>query len=136
MANTKSTTYLTVGDKHTVIYFTLAYVDAQESGTVLYDSSVVCAALGIRDPLNCVINSIKALVRSPAGLIRLDFDASTDVLAVPFPTLNGNQIELCFEREGGLKNYAGTGRTGDILLTTTGLAAGDLIMIVLDVRPS
>ncbi len=135
MANTITSTPLVYGVHSTVLYWTLVSDGTQETARILYDSSAVASILGIPDPLNCAIQEIKVITRSAAGLIRLDFDATTDVLALPLPATN-YPIDMCFTRAGGLKNYAGVGRTGDILLTTTGLAAGDLITIYLDVRPT
>lgn len=135
MPNTKNTTVLLYGVHSTVLYFTLVSDGTQETGTIIYDSSAVSSNIpDLPDPLNCAIQGIKYTIKSAAGIVRLDFDATTDVLAIPL--VNNFAAKYCFRKEGGLKNYAGTGRTGDIRLTTTGLAAGDMIFIEIDVRPT
>lgn len=135
MSNTKNNTVLLYGMHSTVLYFTLVSDGSQETAYVLYDSSAIASNIpNLPDPLNCSIQEIRYTVKSSAGVVRLDFDASTDVLALPLA--NNFAAKYCFRRAGGLKNYAGTGRTGDILLTTTGLASGDMIFIEIDVRPT
>lgn len=136
MPNTISSTPLLYGVHSTVLYWNLVSDGTQETATILYDSSVVCSNIpNLPDPLNCSIQAIKVLVQSTSGVVTLLFDATTDVIAVPIPK-NNNYLDFCYRQHGGLKNYAGAGRTGDILITTTGLAAGDKISIVLDVRSS
>ena len=53
--------------------------------------------------------------------VRLLWDATSDV---EFQTLEG-EGDLNFERVGGLINNAGSGITGDIMLSTVGNAAGE-----------
>lgn len=136
MANILHTTVITEGTREAVLYFTLTSDGTQETNTVIYDSSVIATAIGITDPLNCNIQEImmSAGAASTARIV-LMFAASTPVLAVTLPIANGH-LEECYEKLGGLKNYAGAGKTGDITLTTTGLASGDAIHLVLRVRTS
>ena len=77
------------------------------------------------------------VVRHAAGIphapARASVDATTDVNALALPP--SVSTKLCFEKVGGLTNTGGAGITGDILLTTTGLAAGDSLTLILTVRP-
>jgi hypothetical protein len=133
MANTKTNTTLLAGNKRAIIYYTLAYVDAQETDAVVFDSSVIAALVGITDPLNCTLETVDALVAGPVAVRAfLEFDATTDVLALSLPV--NIDIQKDFRKIGGLKNTAGTGITGDITLTTLGLDAGSTITLVLNVR--
>ncbi|CAB4120959.1 hypothetical protein UFOVP1_54 [uncultured Caudovirales phage] len=136
MANTKNSTILVESERHVVYYYTLVSDGSQETGTAIHTSSTVAASLGIADPKNCKINSIKVIAQSAAGVIELYFNASTNVLALPIPLIPAVPFHLNFENEGGLQNYAGSGITGNIVYTTTGLASGDKFVIILDVRPS
>lgn len=58
------------------------------------------------------------------------WDADTDVLACALSEYDG-EIEF-FENGAPLLNNAGTGKTGKINLTTTGLAAGDFGTIIIE----
>lgn len=59
------------------------------------------------------------------------FDATTPVVAL---TLPDNNMSFDFSRFGGIKNNAGTGKTGDIKFTTVGATAGDRYTIILEMR--
>ena len=63
--------------------------------------------------------------------VSLLWDADTDVTALILSTGQGC---LDFAALGGLKNNAGTGVTGDLLLTTTGHTANDSYTIVLHMK--
>lgn len=137
MANTITNTRLFCGEKEVVQYLTIAYVDSQETDYVIYDSSDVASTLGKTDTSNCKINSIYATVNGigTAALpqVKLEFDATTDVLALNIPA--NTLVKNDFRPIGGLKNTSGSGKTGDITLTTLGLAAGDTLVVVLNVDP-
>ena len=140
MANTVTVTALSRSQRKVVLYVTILSDGTQETGTVIYDSSAQAALIRDRDnlpmvdPLTCTLLKVKYASTSKAGLAHLLFDASTDVLAVGIPF----DMSHCqdFTSEGGLKNYAGSGKTGDILLTTTGLATGETITMVMTVIPA
>lgn len=135
MANTVTLKNLVIGQHKVISYITIFGVGgAQETNTIIYDSSVIATALGIKDPLTSTIVSIRSSSNSVAGLCKLNWDANTPVLAWAIP-LAGNEGTYKFYHFGGLKNQGSTGITGDITLTTTGLAAGESLTIVLEVRP-
>ena len=133
MANTNTNTRLIGGITRIVQHVCIDSDGTEETDLVIYDSSAVATLLGKDDTLKCCINSITYSTNSALGVIHLEFDATTDVLAWAMPYQGSGHF--CFERHGGLKNTAGTGITGDITLTTTGLAAGDKVTLVIDVRP-
>lgn len=132
MANTITNTTLMLGNSKVVKYVCIASDGTQETDYVLYDSSAIAASLGKSDPLNCKIRSLQCFSSSAAAVMKLEWDAATDVLALALPL---RDVDVCFDSFGGLKNTAGTGKTGDILLTTTGLASGDSVTIILTVGP-
>lgn len=58
------------------------------------------------------------------------WDATTDVLCETVPE---NQFYLMdYSSFGGLPNNAGAGKTGDVLFTTVGAAAGDRYTIIIE----
>jgi len=58
------------------------------------------------------------------------WDASTDLICETIPE---NQFYLMdYSSFGGLPNNAGSGKTGDVLFTTTGAAAGDRYTITIE----
>lgn len=68
-------------------------------------------------------NTIKSVQACLSGFsLGLYFDATTDLLACQIPS--DGYVELDFMRVG-LFNNAGTGKTGDINITTSGLGNGD-----------
>lgn len=131
MTNTTKLAKLVAGSKVRIVYFTLAYVDAQETATVIYDSS----DYGGTDTLSSRIMHISCVL-SAASTARafLAWDATTDVLAFTLPS--GQPVNMDFKNIGGLQNQGGSGVTGDILLTTTGLSTGDTLTIMLEVDAS
>lgn len=62
---------------------------------------------------------------------RLLWDATTDVMICQIPS--DDSVKLCF-KGNPLPNNAGTGKTGDILITTSGLGNGDSGHIILKVQ--
>jgi len=134
MANTITSKVLIDGKRNAVLYITLASDGTNETGTVIYDSSAVAATYGDSDPLTCTIEKVYASCNAAStARINLLWDATTDVLALNVPT-STNPTKADFRDIGGLPNQGGTGKTGDILLTTTGLAAGDSLILVLNIK--
>ncbi len=134
MANTITSKIVIANTNQAVIYVTIASDGTNETATVLYDSSAVAAAVGDSDTLDSTIVSIYASASTAnTARVKLLWDATTDVLAIDVPT-GTNPTKHNFHHMGGLPNQGGTGKTGDILLTTTGLASGDALTFVLTVR--
>jgi hypothetical protein len=61
---------------------------------------------------------------------RLFWDATTDVIF--FASAQNNQYTFDFSNFGGLRNSAGAGKTGNILLSTADASIGDTYTIVLE----
>ena len=132
MANTNTNTRLILGNSKVVQYLTIASDGTQETDLVVYSSSAVASALGKTDLKNSKIRSLQYISSGAAVVTKLEWDATTDVLAC---ALSRYDTKMNFDHIGGLKNTGGAGKTGDILLTTTGLAAGDSLTLVLVVGP-
>ena len=127
MAHTLTTQVLERGSKFTVIKVNIKgdSKDANElSKAVLFDASAYSST-----KVNDKLMDIKYTLNGFSA--ELFWDAATDVplisLAKDYP-----HEECYFEVEGGLKNNAGAGITGDILISSNGLAStdndGDIIL--------
>lgn len=135
MSNTITSSRVITGNFQTVIYFTLTCVsNTQETATIVYDSSVIATALKVADPLYSKIQQIRYATNSLLGVAKLSWDATTDVDAFGLPGGAAGPMDMDFKDIGGLPNTGGSGITGDILLTTTGLVTGDVLTLVLYVK--
>ena len=132
MVNTVTNTRTLRENNAVIQYVTIASDGTEETDLVIYDSSAVATALGITDPTTCTIKSIWYSTSSVLGVVKLEFEATADVLALALPQ-GGAILDKNFEAVGGLKNTGGTGITGDISLTTTGLVAGDSLSLTIEV---
>lgn len=99
-----------------------------ETGVVKVDVSALNAnASG----LACNGIKINKIWAQTVGMsIDILWDATTDLLCETVPE---NQFYLMdYSSFGGLPNNAGAGKTGDVLFTTVGAAAGDRYTIVIE----
>jgi hypothetical protein len=67
-----------------------------------------------------------------AGLIKLNWDQTTPFIACAFNPLKA--FSLDFREFGGVKNPNGSGATGKLTITTTGLSSGDVFTIYYGLR--
>lgn len=126
MADAVTTKTVFNGTKKLVIHLTNISDGTGESDVVKVDKSTFTGPDGT-EPTNLIVEKIEYDVSSMR--VALEWDHTTDeVIAV----LQG-QGTLDWTRSGGLKD-TGSGETGDILLTTTGHAAGDGYDITLYLR--
>lgn len=133
MANANTNKIISVNGSKATIYYTMASDGSQETDYTLYDSSAVATAAGDSDTLDCTIEWIEAYANAAStARISLEWDASTDIQAFNIPV--NTQVKNDYRNHGGLPSQAGSGKTGDINMTTTGLASGDSIVIVIGVR--
>ncbi len=133
MVNTITQTTMVLGTSKVVRHIGITSDGSEETDLVIYDSSVIATALGIADPLTCKLLHLQYSVSSATGFFLLEFDASTDTHCVSIPANSAGDLD--FARFGGIKNTAGSGITGDLMLTTTGLAAGDSVTLIIEVSP-
>jgi hypothetical protein len=75
----------------------------------------------------CKLMAVQASFTGFSGTLL--WDASTDVKATQI--VAEKDVHLKWWKSGGLVNNAGTGVTGDILITTVGLGTGDIGEITL-----
>jgi hypothetical protein len=116
MAHAVTTQVLLDGPRQTIIKVTIKGDGAsgELSKAVVFDASAY-------DPeaTSNALMDITYCLNSFSG--ELFWDATTDVAMMSLAT--DHPHHECFFQEGGLVNNAGTGVTGDILLSTVGLAA-------------
>lgn len=122
MANTIETQTIVDGSSNLVVKI---HIDGDGTGdeavTVLIDASTYSPAFTNSRLMHIHSN----LVGFSAELI---WDATTNVHAWICPDYDQDQD---FTHVGGIPNNTGAGRTGDVLITTTGLGAGDTGHIML-----
>ena len=116
MANTITKRTIVDGDRNLVVHI---HIDGDGSGeetdTVLIDASSYTPAF-----TDCKLMKIDAALIGFS--IELNWDATANVIATHIPDYEFHQDFRWF---GGIPNDAGAGRTGDLLITTTGLGAND-----------
>jgi hypothetical protein len=79
----------------------------------------------------CTGVSVQKLHTSCHGMeFRLLWDATTDVFF--FGSAQNNQYSFDFANFGGMRNNASTGKTGNILLSTSDQTAGDTYTLILE----
>lgn len=127
MANAITSQTITDGDRNTVLKIYISGDGTgEETDTVVFDASAVVPSAD-----SCSIMNVEGYLVGFSAL--LEFDATTDVPAINLP----GDDQFCFEldrRYSGIPNNAGTGKTGDITMTTTGLGAGDIGWFVIEVK--
>ena len=103
------------GPRNLVLKYTIAGTTGDLTASKLVDISALDSGLGV--------NGL-TLMSAQWGLTgfsaKLAWDATTDVDLIEIPAGSDSQD---FSKFGGIKNNAGTGVTGDIMLTTTGYTA-------------
>jgi len=138
-----ATTYQITGLREVVAYstFTIATGPTQLTNSVVYNAATVLTNLQTAYPglflttanaasILHIYASFSSSGTSPLAV--LNFDATTPVVALDIPAKT-NPVDSDFCSFGGIQSTAGAGNTGNITITTTGAAAGDVITIVLKV---
>ena len=130
MANTLTKRTLVDGPRNLVVNFVLQSDGSEETDYVLIDASTFTPAF-----TDCAVMKVDYSIVSTATaaypVVTLEWEAATDVV---FLTLGPNNDCYDWCDVGGIGNNGGTGKNGDILLTTTGLAAGDAITLTIHVK--
>jgi hypothetical protein len=127
MADAVTSTTLMDSDRVAIIQLTNTSDGTGEAAvkkidvSALSDSSTGQACTGVR---------LARIVYSTFGMsVKLLWDATTDTICWD---LNADYTtDEDFTNFGGIRNTAGSGKTGDIMLTTTGHTNGDSYVIVL-----
>ena len=129
MADTVTSTTVLDGEKDFIVQLTNVSDSTGESAVTKVDVSGLTARKS--DGAACTGVKLFRVYYSILGFTKIGllWDASTDTLCVELnPSSDG---VLDFSPFGGLQNTSGSGKTGDLNLTTTGASSGDSYMIVL-----
>tara|TARA_R110002074_G_scaffold400734_1_gene596896 strand:+ start:702 stop:1109 length:408 start_codon:yes stop_codon:yes gene_type:complete len=129
MADAVSTTVLSDGTHRAIIQITNLSDGTGEAAVTKIDVSSLAPRA---DGTACSSVRIEKVAHSITGFtqVQLLWDASTDTVALALAEASNGHMD--FSEFGGLSNTAGTGKTGDINLTTLGAASNDTYVIVLD----
>tara|TARA_R100000781_G_scaffold72880_2_gene45562 strand:+ start:820 stop:1224 length:405 start_codon:yes stop_codon:yes gene_type:complete len=130
MADAVTSTTILDGDRKAVIQLTNTSDGTGESAVTKVDVSALSTRSS--DGATCTGCKIEKIVYTTFGMsVKLLWDATTDTIALDLNS--GYSDSFDFSEFGGLQNTSGSGKTGDIQLTTTGHASGDSYVIVLTI---
>ena len=122
MADTVTSTDLLDSDRYYIVQLTNESDGTGEAAVKKVDVSAIEGAPSLV--------SIEEIWYSTQGMaVELHWDATADVLAWVLPADRMGHID--FGSFGAIKNNAGSGVTGDVMLTTIGAGAGDSYNVVL-----
>ena len=128
MADAVTSQTIQDGARHVVMSFTNVSDGTGEAAVKKVDVSALQT-----DPMTgkaCSTVVIQSVWFSTLGMsVKLLWDADTDVLAVHLLADYADTLDM--SEFTGLTNNAGTGVTGDIMLTTVGHGSGDAYTVVL-----
>ena len=120
MANSFTTQILEEGPRNVTMKLVGVLDASNQSSEIAVDVSTLNQGGIGPTPTAVRIDRMDYSITDQLG-VQLSWDATTDVVAVAIAG-RGN---MCFRSSGGpLTNNAGTGKTGDILIKTTGYASG------------
>jgi len=128
MADAVTSTTILDGDKDVIVQLTNVSDSTGESAVTKVDVSGLTARKS--DGAACTGVKLAKIFYSIQGFTKVGllWDASSDTLCIELRPADGM---LDFSEFGGLQNTSGSGKSGDINLTTTGASSGDSYMIVL-----
>jgi hypothetical protein len=128
MADAVTSTTLSDSDRSAVIQLTNTSDGTGESAVTKVDVSGL--ATRSTDGATCTGVRLAKIVYSTFGMsVKLLWDATTNTICWD---LNSDYTtDEDFSTFGGIRNTSGSGKTGDIALTTTGHSSGDSYVIVL-----
>lgn len=128
-------------NKRALLKYVILSDGTQESNTVLVDASTLAFALNTSgyimssntDPKSnyrITLRKVKAYSKT-AGSIRLKWhgDANSEII-----TFGSASVDLNFENDGAVISNPEANATGDILISTLGMATGDCVTLFLDVK--
>lgn len=130
MADAVTSQTLFDGDKHVVMKFTNISDGTGESAVKKVDVSALESDINGN---TCTSVAIEKIWWQCIGMkVRLFFDATSDAFIIE---LGENQSGYHdYSEFGGIKNNAGSGKTGDIDFTTVGHSSADTYTIILKMR--
>lgn len=128
MADAVTSQTILDGERLFIGKFTNISDSTGESGVVKIDVSALAASASGNACNGVKINKIWAQTQGMS--VDILWDATTDLICETIPE---NQFYLMdYSSFGGLPNNAGAGKTGDVLFSTVGAAAGDRYTIIIE----
>lgn len=109
-------------DKNIVRLITVISDGTEESNLIVYDNSAF-----VNDTSKGRL--VEVYASGSDCVARLSWDQTTDSVAYSVNPVSNKRI--CFREFGGIKNPNGTGATGDLLLNTANLDAGDEFTLII-----
>lgn len=141
MANVITEQRLIDTNKRALIKYVIVSDGTQESNTRLVDASTLAYALNTNnqimtsntDPKSVYRTSIKKIkaYSKTAGVIRLKWQGNANSDIIAFGTAS---VDFNFENDGAVITNPEANATGDILVSTLGMANGDAVTIFLDLK--
>ena len=130
MADAVTSQTLFDGDKHVVMKFTNISDGTGESAVKKVDVSALESDINGN---TCTSVAIEKIWWQCIGMkVRMFFDATSDAFIIE---LGENQSGYHdYSEFGGIKNNAGSGKTGDIDFTTVGHSSSDTYTVILKMR--
>jgi hypothetical protein len=130
MADAVTSQTLFDGDKHVVMKFTNISDGSGESAVKKVDVSELNADINGN---TCTSVAIEKIWWQCIGMkVQLFFDATSDAFIIELGENQSGHHD--YSEFGGLKNNAGSGKTGDIDFTTVGHSSADTYTITLKMR--
>ncbi len=134
MAATTTITTVSDGQKSKIINVVILSADAAElTDSIVYDYSADTVIPNGRSASGVKIKQVWFENPTAAGQVFIEFDGTTDVMAVGCGISDSHYSD--YRYFGGLRNTA-TAPTGDITVTTLGLAVADQISLTLEISKS
>ncbi len=128
MANTitQQTLFGDANSKVVIRHIHIVSDGSEETDLVIYDNSTL-----MNDASKGVLDKVEA--HGSSCILRLEWDQTTDSPICSVDPANNPCINFA-RMVGGRRNPNGTGATGDIVLTTANLDAGDEVSLFITVR--
>ena len=125
--STLDTQILNDGERNATIKGYITGDAAQLADAVLVDVSALSGS-----PSAVKLIGVKANLNGFSATLEWDATADVPILEIP----PNEDVDQCFRRFGGLQNNAGAGVTGDITISTLGIAAGENGYVIVEVQKS
>ncbi len=130
MADAVTSTTILDNDRIAILQLTNTSDGTGESAVTKVDVSGL--AVRSTDGATCTGCKLSKIDYTTFGMsVKLLWDATTDTICLNLNADFSDQLD--FSEYGGIQNTSGSGKTGDIKLTTTGHSSGDTYVIVVTV---
>tara|TARA_R100001440_G_scaffold39379_1_gene58899 strand:+ start:652 stop:1059 length:408 start_codon:yes stop_codon:yes gene_type:complete len=128
MADAVTSQTIIDGERNCVMKFTNVSDGTGESAVAKVDVSALASN---SDGKSCSEVRVMRISHAIVGMsVQLFLDATSNVLLMELAESSNGHMD--FKDFGGLPNNAGSGKTGDILITTKGHSSGDTYSIVIE----